>query len=60
MIDRWGHWQNLGLEAFFVGVSKHAEENKIYDVYIFRYSFGHIRDDKGIINQHKSTCICIK
>ena len=26
VIDRWGHWQNLGLEAFFVGVSKHAEE----------------------------------
>ena len=27
-------------------------------MYIFRYSFGHIRDDKGIINQHKSTRIC--
>ena len=29
-----------------------------YIWHIFRYSFGHTRDDKGITNQHKSTCIC--
>ena len=27
VIDKWGHLKNLGLEDFFVGVSKYSEEN---------------------------------
>ena len=64
VIDKWCHLKNLGLEDFFVGVSKYSEEEKknynqiIYGTYLNNF-LATLSDDQGIINQNKSTCICI-
>ena len=35
-------------------------EKLLYNIWhVFTYSFGHISDDHGIVNQDKSICICI-
>ena len=35
VIDKWCHLKNLGLEDFFVGISKYSEEN--YQKIIIKY-----------------------
>ena len=57
VIDKWCHLKNLGLEGGRILINR-KNYNKIYGTYLNNL-FAHISDDQGIINQHKSTCICI-